>query len=66
MENLLEALVVIACFAVLAIVAFGVSVFARGGEVNRKWANKIMQLRVAAQFVAVVLIVALAWTLSGS
>jgi hypothetical protein len=64
MENLLETLVVVACFAVLAIVAVGVTVFARGGEANRKWANKIMQLRVAAQFVAVLLIVALAWTMS--
>lgn len=64
MENLLEIVVVIACFSVLAIVAIGVTVFARGGETNRRWANRIMQMRVAAQFVAVVLIVALAWAMS--
>ncbi|MGV6811162.1 MAG: twin transmembrane helix small protein [Brevirhabdus sp.] len=50
-----------ATLAVLAILIFGVASFAKGGEFNRKYANKIMQARVAAQFVAVVLIVLLVW-----
>lgn len=50
-------LAAIACLAVLAILMVGVIGFARGGEFNRKYANKIMRLRLMAQFVAVVLIV---------
>jgi hypothetical protein len=42
---------------VLGVLMVGVVGFARGGEFNRKYANKIMRLRLLAQFVAVVLIV---------
>jgi uncharacterized membrane protein affecting hemolysin expression len=48
-------LVVIACLAVLATLMTGVIGFAKGGEFNRKYANKIMRLRIALQFLAVVL-----------
>lgn len=47
---------VAACFIVLAVLVTGVMVFARGGETNRKWANKIMRLRVVLQFVAIILV----------
>lgn len=57
--------VAISCFAVLAILVFGFATFAKGGEFGRKWSNKLMQLRVAAQAVAVVLIVLLAWATRG-
>ena len=50
-------LAAIACLAVLAVLMVGVGGFARGGEFNRKYANKIMRLRLLAQFIAVVLIV---------
>ncbi|MHA6345093.1 twin transmembrane helix small protein [Roseivivax sp. CAU 1761] len=43
--------------AVAVILLVGIGGFAKGGEFNRKYANKIMRLRVAAQFVAVILIV---------
>ena len=46
----------IACLAVLGILLFGVGSFAKGGDFNRKYANKIMQLRLLAQAIAVVLI----------
>lgn len=46
----------LACLAVLGILMFGIGSFAKGGEFNRKHANKIMRYRIAAQFVAVVLI----------
>lgn len=55
----------IACLAVLAVLVFGFVTFARGGEGSGRRSNKIMQLRVALQFVAVILIVVLAWALSG-
>ena len=39
--------------------------FGRGGEFNRKYANKLMQLRIAAQFVAVLIILAFVYFTSG-
>lgn len=47
---------VIACLAVLAVLVVGVLGFARGGEFNKKYANKIMRLRLLLQFIAVILI----------
>lgn len=49
---------VIACFVVLAVLLFGIFSFAKGGEFNRKYANKIMRLRIVTQAIAVVLILA--------
>jgi hypothetical protein len=51
----------IACLVVLGILLFGIGSFARGGEFNRRNANKIMRWRLAAQFIAVVLIAGFAW-----
>ena len=48
----------IACIIVLAILAVGIGGFAKGGEFNRKYGNKLMRWRIAAQFVAVLLILA--------
>jgi Hypoxia induced protein conserved region len=51
----------IACFVVLGILLFGIGTFAKGGEFNKRNANKIMRWRLGVQFIAVVLIVAFAW-----
>lgn len=50
-----------ACLVVLLILLTGIGGFARGGEFNRKYANKIMRLRIAAQFVAIVMILGVVW-----
>lgn len=50
-----------AALVVLAILLFGIGTFAKGGEFNKRNANKIMRWRLGVQFVAVVLIVAFAW-----
>lgn len=50
-------LAAIACLAVVVVLMVGVLSFGRGGEFNRKYANKIMRLRLLAQFIAVILIV---------
>jgi len=55
-----------AVLAVLVILMVGVAGFAKGGEFNRKYANKIMRLRIAAQFVAVVLILLYIWLRSST
>ena len=54
-----------ACLVVLVILMFGIGGFAKGGEFNAKYANKIMRLRIIAQFVAVLLLVGFVWLRSG-
>jgi len=51
----------VACIVVLGILLFGIGSFAKGGEFNKKNANKIMRWRIGAQFVAVILIAGFAW-----
>ena len=48
----------LACFGVLVILMVGIGGFAKGGEFNRKHANRIMRYRIIAQAVAVALILA--------
>lgn len=54
-------LAALAALIVLAILIFGIGTFAKGGEFNRRNGNKIMRWRIAAQFVAVLLLIAFAW-----
>jgi uncharacterized membrane protein affecting hemolysin expression len=54
-------LAVLACLVVLVILMIGIGAFAKGGEFNRKHSNRLMRYRVAAQAVAVILIVGFAW-----
>lgn len=49
-------LVALAVLIVLAILMFGVGTFGKGGEFNRKHANKIMRWRIGAQAMAIALI----------
>ncbi|MEM7546412.1 MAG: twin transmembrane helix small protein [Pseudomonadota bacterium] len=49
---------VAACVVVLVVLLAGIFSFAKGGEFNRKYANKIMRLRIITQAIAVVLILA--------
>ncbi|HUI17969.1 MAG TPA: twin transmembrane helix small protein [Alphaproteobacteria bacterium] len=55
MEKLFSWLVGIAMAAVLVVLLFGVASMFRGGEFNRKYANKLMRLRVLLQAVALLL-----------
>ena len=45
--------------AIVCVLLTGVTVFVKGGELNRRWGNRLMNLRVATQFVAVLLLGAL-------
>ena len=49
-------IVILAMAAVAIILMIGIGGFGRGGEWNRKYANKLMRLRIFAQFIAVLLI----------
>ncbi len=49
-------LAAVAALAVLVVLALGIGGFARGGAFNRKHGNRMMRYRLAAQAIAVVLI----------
>lgn len=51
----------IACLAVVGVLLFGIGSFAKGGDFNKKYANKAMRWRIIAQFVAVALILLFVW-----
>lgn len=54
-------IVAAAVLIVLVILMFGLGTFTRGGEFNRKYANRIMRWRVGAQAVAILLILLYVW-----
>lgn len=61
METTLTIFALIVTVGVAIILLFGIGTFTRGGEYNRRNANKIMRWRLAAQFVAVILIAAVVY-----
>lgn len=59
-----DPLFILAAFAslgVLVILMIGIGGFAKGGEFNKKHANRLMRYRIIAQAVAVLLIVGFAF-----
>ncbi len=46
----------VASLAVVVVLAIGIGGYARGGEFNRKYANRLMRLRILTQAIAVLLI----------
>lgn len=54
-------LIALACLATLGILGLGIGGFARGGEGSGRRSNRLMRWRLAAQFVAVVLIAIFIW-----
>ncbi len=65
MNDPLFILMAVVMLAVVVILLVGIGGFAKGGEFNRKHANKVMRLRIAAQFVAVLLILLFVWVRRG-
>ena len=57
---------VVAVGAVAVILLAGIGTFGKGGDFNRKHANRIMRWRIGAQFIAVVLIVLFVWLRGGN
>ncbi|MBT0959211.1 twin transmembrane helix small protein [Alphaproteobacteria bacterium KMM 3653] len=55
-EDPLLIVVIAACLLVVVILMLGLGGFARGGDFNRKHANRLMRYRIGAQAVAIGLI----------
>ena len=58
-------LIVLACLAVLIVLMVGVGGFSKGGDFNKKYANKIMRLRIILQAIAIILIVSFVYLSKG-
>ncbi len=56
---MLKTLLVIALVATLAVLAAGMVAMVRGVEFNKQYGNKLMRARVAAQAVAIAILLAL-------
>jgi hypothetical protein len=54
--TILNVLVGVSLFAVVAVLLTGVAAMAVGGEFNRKYSNKLMQLRVITQGTALAML----------
>jgi hypothetical protein len=54
-------LVGVAVAVVACILIAGLYTLFRGGEVSATWSNKLMRLRVLAQFIAIIIIMAVLW-----
>jgi len=51
-----KALVALAIIVVASILIAGLYTLWRGGDVSRTWSNRLMRMRVIAQFIAILLI----------
>jgi hypothetical protein len=58
MNQLLAALIPITVGVVFVVLCVGIYTLFRGGDFGRSWSNKMMRLRVAAQFVAILVLCA--------
>lgn len=54
-------LIPVALIAVFLVLCFGIYTLFRGGDFGRSWSNKAMRMRVVAQFVVVLILVAALW-----
>tara|TARA_B110001454_G_C12702790_1_gene427296 strand:- start:511 stop:714 length:204 start_codon:yes stop_codon:yes gene_type:complete len=52
---------IILLLMVAAVLIFGIGTFFKGGKTSKKYSNKLMQLRVLLQFVAIVVLVGFAY-----
>ena len=59
--DLFDYLIPVALAVVFIILCFGIYAMFRGGDFGRSWSNKAMRMRVVAQFVAILILVAALW-----
>ena len=59
-----KVIVGIAVAAVALILTAGLYTLWMGGNVSRTWSNRLMRIRVLAQFVAIIIIMTILWITS--
>ena len=60
-EILVKVSAVILLVSVAVVLILGIGTLFKGGETSKKYSNKLMQLRVLLQFVAIIVLVCLAY-----
>ena len=60
-EILIKILAVILLVAVAIVLILGIGTLFKGGETSKKYSNKLMQLRVLLQFIAILALVGFAY-----
>ena len=58
MDTLFDILIPVSLAAVLIALGLGLYALFRGGDFGRSWSNKLMRIRILAQAIAVVIIMA--------
>jgi len=58
---LVKILSIILLIVVAIVLILGIGTLFKGGEANKKYSNKLMQLRVLLQFLAIVVLVSFAY-----
>lgn len=56
--NIFDYLIPIALAVVFITLCFGIYALFRGGDFGRSWSNRAMRMRVLAQFIAILVLVA--------
>ena len=59
--DVFDYLIPAALLVVFLILCFGIYTLFRGGDFGRSWSNKAMRMRVVAQFVAILILIAALW-----
>ena len=60
-EILIKIFAVILLIAVAVVLILGIGTLFKGGETSKKYSNKLMQLRVLLQFIAIIVLVSFAY-----
>ena len=60
-EILIKIFSIVLLIAVAIVLILGIGTLFKGGETSKKYSNKLMQLRVLLQFIAIVILVSLAY-----
>ena len=60
-EILIKIFAVILLIAVAVVLILGIGTLFKGGETSKKYSNKLMQLRVLLQFIAIIALVGFAY-----
>ena len=59
--TLVKILGIVLLIVVAVVLLLGIGTLFKGGETSKKYSNKLMQLRVLLQFIAIVILVLLAY-----
>jgi hypothetical protein len=61
MHAAFNVLIPFSLFVVVAILFLGIYALFKGGDFGRNWSNKLMQMRVGAQLIAIIVLLAAFW-----